>query len=207
MQDCVAMDYLTAWEKSTGWIIHWFNKWKPKKIEFDDYYQECALYFWGKLKNSFEPEKCWCCSKVAYKRVMIRLAYREKESKLRTESLGDRDWICGANDDFAFWEVQLKPHLQKVAELVADGYETAEICTLTGKTIETIYTYIKNIKRIYANKLGITNYQRKHLRSFARQRTEKEMATWGKNRLKAVQELRKRAKSLQMSEKSKQCAI
>lgn len=201
------MDYITAWEKSTGWAIHWFNKWKPKKIEFDDYYQECALYFWGKLKNSFEPEKCWCYSKVAYKRIMIRLVYREKESKLRTESLENRDWLCDKYDDCNFWEVQLKPYLQKVAELVAYGYETAEICTLTGKTVETIYTDIKNIKRIYANELGITNYQRKHLRSFTRRRTEKEIETWEKNRLRAVQELRKRAKCLQTHEKSRQCAI
>lgn len=201
------MDYITAWEKSTGWVIHWFNKWKPKKIEFDDYYQECALYFWGKLKNSFEPEKCWCCSKVAYKRIMIRLVYREKENKLQTESLGDRDWLVSTDIDCNFWEIQLKPHLQKVAELVADGYETAEICTLTGKTLETIYTNIKNIKRIYADKLGIANYQRKHLRSFTRQRTEKEIETWEKNRLRAVQELRKRAKYLQTHEKSRQCAI
>lgn len=203
------MDYITAWEKSTGWIIHWFNKWKPKKIEFDDYYQECALYFWSKLKTCFEPEKCWCCSKIAYKRIMIRLVYREKESKLKTESIGDRDWLCKEDDDCGFWEVQLKPHLQKVAELVADGYETAEICTLTGKTVETIYTDIKNIKRIYANELGITNYQRQHLRSFTRQRTEKEIENWqlAKVRLKAVQESKKRAKSLQIHEKSKQCAI
>ena len=127
---------------------------------------------------------------------MIRLVYREKESKLRAESLENRDWLCDKYDDCNFWEVQLKPHLQKVAELVADGYETAEICELTGKTRETIYTDIKNIKRMYANELGITNYQRKHLRSFTRQRTEKEIENWqrAKIRLKAVQESRKRAK-------------
>ena len=180
---------------------------ETKKIEFDDYYQECALYFWGKLKTCFESEKCWCCSKIAYKRIMIRLVYREKESKLKTESIGDRDWLCVADDDCGFWEVQLKPHLQKVAELVADGYETAEICTLTGKTINTIYTDIKNIKRIYAKELGIADYQRTHLRSFTRRRTEKEIETWEKNRLKAVQELKKRAKYLQTNEKSEQCAI
>lgn len=201
------MDYITAWEKSTGWITHWYRRWKPSQIDYDDYYQECALYFWGKLKTCFEPEKCWCCSKIAYKRIMIRLVYREKESKLRTESLENRDWLCAINEDCNFWEVQLKPHLQKVAELVADGCETTEICKLTGKTRETIYTDIKNIKRIYSNELGITNYQRKHLRSFTRRRTEKEIETWEKNRLRAVQELRKRAKYLQTHEKSRQCAI
>lgn len=203
------MDYTTAWEKSTGWITKWYKKWRPKQIEYDDYYQECALYFWGKLKPNYEPKECWYFSKIAYHRVMIKLIYRIKENKLKTESIDDRDWIGAITIELPCeWEVKLKPNLQKVAELIADGYETNEICSITGKTKNTIYTDIKNIKRIYSQTFGITNYQRKHLRHFTRNRTERELECWqkSKNRLKAVQELRKREKCLQTQERLRRCA-
>lgn len=198
------MDYTTAWNKSVGWIKHYWLKWMPKSVDFDDYYQECALYFWGKLKPQFSAEKCWAYSKTAFKRIMIKLVYRNKSFFCVSF-----DWFeYGVEDSFDFWEVELKPHLKKVAFLVADGYETDEICKITGKTKQTIYTDIKNIKKIYAEYFGIKGYQRKHLRNFTRKRTDKELLNWEKckNRLKVVQELRKKEKCLQTREKSKQCA-
>lgn len=203
------MDYIVAWEKSTGWIAKWYKKWQPRNIEYDDYFQECALYFWGKLKLKYEPEMCWSFSKVAYERIMIKLLYRAKNHKLKIEYIGERDFIGVESDCCDLWNVKLKPYLQEVASLIVAGYETDDIVAITGKTKQTIYTYIKYIKQIYANELGIKDYQRKHLRHFTRIRTEKELECWqkGKNRLKVVQELRKKAKSLRTHEKSKQCAI
>ena len=203
------VDYITAWQKSTGWIAKWYNKWQPKQIEYDDYYQECALYFWGKLKLKYEPEMCWGYSKIAYERIMIKLLYRAKNCRMKVVYINNEDFVDAEPNRFGCWSVNLKPHLQEVANLVSQGYETDEIVKITGKTKQTIYTYIKDIKRIYADKFGIYNYQRKHLRHFTRKRTEKELECWGKSRdrLKAVQELRKREKYLRTHEKLKQCVI
>lgn len=199
------MDYKTAWDKSSGWIYYYWRKWKPNCVDFDDYYQECALYFWGKLKPRFDAEKCWVYSKVAFKRVVIKLVYRNKQ----VPCVCIDDFFYGVEDAFDFWEVELKPHLKKVALLIADGYETDEICKITGKTRQTIYTDIKNIKKIYAGYFGIKDYQRKHLRKFTRKRTEKELLSWenSKVRLRAVQESRKKERCLPMSEKLSQCVI
>ena len=73
------MTYDEAWDKSTGWIAHYWRVFSPRGIEHDDYYQECALCFYGKLKGNYAPYACWEISKVAYKRVMIRLLFRSKE--------------------------------------------------------------------------------------------------------------------------------
>lgn len=203
------MDYETAWEKSTGWIKHYWDKWKPTRFSFDDWYQECAYVFFGELKPKYDAEHCWRASKVVYERLMISLLYRKKENKIDTETIGNREWVGATCDTVFDWSIKLKPHLQQVAELIAMGYETAEIVEITGKTRDTIYTYIKNIKKIYADELGIKDYQRKHLRNFTRRRTGKELETWqkSKDRLKVVQELRKKGKYIPIRERLKQCAI
>lgn len=179
------MTYEEAWKKSVGWIVHYYKAFLPKSIEYDDYFQECALHFYGTLKPKCEPYACWCYSKVAYKRVMIRLLYRDKERRKSIISLDGCNYTYLQNND---WSIDLKPHLQEVAECIIDGYETDDICALVGKTRETIYSYIKLIKRLYATELGITNYQRKRLRSFTRRRTEKEEANWQQagQRLKTI---------------------
>ena len=181
------MNYDEAWDKSTGWIAHYWRAFSPRSIEHDDYYQECALCFYGALKGNYAPYACWVISKVAYKKVMIRLLFRNKEQRKFIVSLDEESAIYSPLANLE-WSVELKPHLQEVAECVADGYETAEICALTGKTKETVYSYIRDIKRIYATALGISDYQRKHLRKFTRNRSEKELHNWqiGKARLARI---------------------
>lgn len=182
------MTYDEAWDKSTGWIAHYWRAFSPRGIEHDDYYQECALCFYGKLKRNYTPYACWVISKVAYKRVMIRLLFRNKERRKFIVPLDEGGDSAYSPPEDPEWNIELKPHLREVAECVANGYETAEICALTGKTKETVYTYIRDIKRIYATALGITDYQRKHLRKFMRNRSEKELHNWqiGKARLAQI---------------------
>ena len=208
------MTYDEAWDKSTGWIAHYWRAFAPRGIEYDDYFQECALCFYGKLKQNYSPYACWEISKIAYKRVMIRLLFRSKERRKVYVPFNECDSLLCCYEESAEWRVELKPHLREVAECIINGYETAEICTLTGKTKETVYTYIRDIKRIYAAALGITGYQRKRLRKFTRNRTEKELQNWqiGKARLAQIAKSRVKsvcattAKCLLPSEKSRQCA-
>lgn len=185
------MTYEEAWEKSTGWILHYWCVFSPKRIEYNDYYQECALCFYSSLKPKYEPFVCWCYSKIVYKRVMIKLLYRDKESQKIIVQFNNQKTVQFENDE---WSLELRPCLKEVAEYIADGYETAEICKLTGKTRETIYSYVKLIKRAYATELGIKDYQRKHLRSFTRNRTEKELENWKKNKERLAQIAKSRQK-------------
>ena len=123
---------------------------------------------------------------------MIKLTYRNNEYRLIKVELDDLLYYELQAD----WQLELKPHLKEVAELIADGYETDEICQITHKTKETIYTYVRDIKRLYAEFLGTKDYQRKHLRSFTRKGTESEKANWyNKERLDNLCKSKLKAKS------------
>ena len=208
------MDYIDALKKSTGWIQKYYKEFTPQNIDFEDYSQECMLYFWGTLKPRFSAELCWGYSKIAYKRVMIKMLYRTNANKIKTISLTPvEEYISSPSEENFEWTIYLRPSYKKVAELIADGYETKEIAEITNKTIQSIYSDIKFIKKAYAEHLGIKDYQRKHLRHFTRNRTEKEiecrknLAKMGQAKLKANKEFEKKAKCLQTQEKSRQCVI
>lgn len=112
------MTYEEAWDKSKGWIKHYFyNVFTPSRISFDDYFQECALCFFATLKPKYEPFICWCYSKIAYKRVMIKFLYRDKEQKKKYLLL-DENKIGLNSFSNNEWEVDLRPSLKRVAECI-----------------------------------------------------------------------------------------
>ena len=201
-----------SWEKAQGWIYYWFKKYKPKILELEDYYQECALYFWGKLAKKYNAMECWCYSKKAFARIIIKMLYRTPWCKIKTCSLHSVKDLLLSNCnyfDYLGFSVKLRRTEREVADLIIAGYETKEIVKITGRTFDAIYSNVRDIKKKYAKEYNIKDYQRKHLRKFTRNKTEKEVMSWkqSKDRLKAVQELKKREKYLQTQEKSVQCVI
>lgn len=201
------MTYDEGWEKAKLWCrYYYYKKWdRPKKIEFEDYFQECALCYYGKLKPQFTPYQCWCYSKVAFERILIKFVYRTKNAKLKIVSLNQIDKLKNEEFDWDIdkFSVNLTDSEKKVAELIIDGYETKEIYQILNLKQSSIYTMVKHIKRKYAEFLGLENWQRKHLRNFTRNRTAKEIENWDncKKRVAKIQQERHQEKLLRLQNK------
>ena len=181
------MTYEQVWGNMDRCIHYiYFKKFdRPKSVEFDDFNQECAYVFWCKMIKKYTPFQCYCMCPTVFNRVLIGLLYPYfkwengkcywRANPITTcELTADieyhpHNYQEATEEDFD----ELYPTWRKFAALVAEGYTTSEICERLGVNRNQVYDKIKYIKRYYANKYGIENYQRKHLRSFNRSEENK----------------------------------
>lgn len=181
------MTYEEVWGK-TDRCIHYtyFKKFdRPKSIEFDDFKQECAYVFWCKMVKKYTPFKCYCLCPTVFYHLLIELLYPWQKCEAgKCIRVANPIKTCELDNDIeyrphSYQEAteedfdELYPTWRKFAVLVAEGYTTSDICERLGCNRGQVYDKIKVIKRYYADKYGIENYQRKHLRSFNRSEEDK----------------------------------
>lgn len=176
------LTYEQVWDEASKYIYRlWHFKFnRPREIEYDDFKQECAYVFWCELAKKYTPTKCAFIYRTVFKRQMIDIlypyvelsggVYKRLPSLIKVCELNENiEWHdnsqkIATEEDFA----ELYPTWRKIALMISEGYTTSEICKETGKTASQVYDKVRCIKRYYANKYGIEDYQRRHLRSFKR---------------------------------------
>ena len=176
------LTYEQVWDEASKYIyrLYYCKFDRPRKIEYDDFKQECAYVFWCELAKKYTPAKCAFTYRTVFKRQMINILYPYVELAGGVyKRLPSLIKICELNEGIEWHDnsqeiateedfVELYPTWRKIALMIAEGYTTAEICEETGKTASQVYDKVRCIKRYYANKYGIEDYQRRHLRSFKR---------------------------------------
>lgn len=139
-----------------------------EKMEYADFYQECALAFFGDIAIRFPPPDAVLVSCQRYKWIALNLLKEHKRfprtakdelfalqpSNVDTPTLvEDRDWLKSNPLD-------LKPIDWKICQLLMSGYQLREISKLTGLAFATLQFHLKPIRKALAEYYGIQDYSK-----------------------------------------------
>lgn len=152
--------------------LAWKNFSAKDKYEYDDFYQNCAMYFYGELKNKFSPfDACNICSK-AYHFIALNML---KKIKRKQDILAEDKWINNVPDKQCNLEQQIenKQWLESnplnlkdvdwtICKLLMDGYDRFSIAEILGYTPNTIQFHMTEIRKKAAKYFDIDDYSKKY---------------------------------------------
>ena len=139
-----------------------------EKMEYADFYQECALVFFRDLATQFSPPDAVLVSCQSYKWVALSLLKKHKRfpqtakeelftlqsSDIDTPTLvEDRDWLESN-------PLNLKPIDWKICQLLMSGYQLREISKITSLAFNTLQFHLKPIRKTLAEYYGIQDYSK-----------------------------------------------
>lgn len=165
--------YDEAFNVSVKMIKHIWKTFSAKdKYDYDDLYQNCAMYFYTKLKNKFSPfDACNLCSK-AYRFVASRMLKKLKEEVIVEseymnnmpdkkydieQQIIDKEWL--ESNPLGLKEVDWN-----ICKLLMQDYDIVEIGKMLGYTPNTIQFHMTVIRKKAAEYFGIKDYSKMHRR-------------------------------------------
>lgn len=142
-------------------------------FEYGDLLSECALLFYGTLKNKYAPcDACNICS-TAYPWVAHNMMRKHKDinhirgtdaEKIMTHT---SDKTCNVEQDTfnKMWlesnPLELKDIDWKICQLLMDGYDQLEeIGAMVHLSPNTVQQHMKDIRKNAAKYYGVNNYEK-----------------------------------------------
>lgn len=153
------MNYDEAFSYSTKWIKSYYEQKNDTRIDYDDYYQNCAVDFYKLKKQGFSVEDCLNLETVGYIEIYKDML-DEVNKKDATEIHFVEDFYnVGTKIEWKY-SVPLTQDLQIICNLIVDGYNNNEICSIIHCRIEYLNKCVEEIKKLYKKYWG-TNLDEK----------------------------------------------
>lgn len=119
-------------------------------VEYSDYYQNCAVKFFEDLKSGDLAG-----SNVGDKYSKILLDMNKDVEREQMNTISFVEDFCPLGTRMCFrYSVMMPNHLERICDLIVDGYNAEEICIITKHSKKALNKYIKDIKDMYINFKG-----------------------------------------------------
>lgn len=119
-------------------------------VEYSDYYQNCAVKFFEDLKSG---ETTGESIGDKYSKILLDMNREIEREQMNTISFVEDFCPLGTRMCFRY-SVMMPSHLERICDLIVDGYNAEEICNITKYSKRILNGYIKEIKAIYINFKG-----------------------------------------------------
>lgn len=187
--------YDEAFNVSVKMIKHIWKLFPAKdKYDYDDLYQNCALYFYTKLKNKFSPfDACNLCSK-AYRFVALGMLKKLKEEIIveseYANNIPDKKYDIEQQIIDKQWlesnPLGLKEIDWSICKLLIKGYDITSIGKMLGYTSNTIQFHMTEIRKKTAEYFSIKDYSKMHRRHYWGEENKMKISGAGNPRSKKV---------------------
>ena len=167
------MEIIEVFNDTKKFCKYWWRYYTPRRIEYCDYEQECALLFFSKLANCNGDDKV-ALAKRAYKWKLLDMMRKNDDTRVvysQVERIG-KEFAYFSLDDIGLKEtdkkvleqvfngydfkevVQNKHQLTRIRKIVGDYFEIApknrgKIITVSDKIVEHCKSvYVKNKEKL-----------------------------------------------------------
>lgn len=142
------MNYDEAFLFSSKWIKEWYNFINNKNIEYDDYFQNCAVSFYENKAKGKCVAECLSVSKTEYVDILHKMI--DDYNTEKEQIIEFRDDRFGIRVSVRFnYSVKMPNCLRVVADLIVRGFTKDEICKMLDKSVEDLDDNIEEIRKIY----------------------------------------------------------